>query len=222
MDADRLEQFANTKRAYDKFPQKKEFLIPTRKEFQVGRFLDDNDLMKDVRLFPYSYEPGFNPAMAFNIGVRHAKYDHLIITSPEVLPMTDVLGQLETKLGKNVICQVFDENEEGGISVTLVCSTFRADSPAMYFLAMFNKKDIEAINGWDEEFMKGYGYEDNDFGERWKRAELPYEFCDEIKARHQYHPRIETIPNGVSINSAKYNDNNAKGVIKCENGLSKL
>lgn len=220
MDSDRLEQFVNTKRAYDAMPQKKELLIPTRSELQVARYLDDHKLMKDVRLIPYTTDTGFNCSKALNLGVWNAKYDNIIITSPEVKPTTDVLGQLETKLGENVVCQVFDENEDGGLT-TLVCSTFRADSPAMYFLAMFNKKDIEAINGWDEDFMEGYAYEDNDFGERWKRAGLPFSLCDEIKAVHQYHPRRETIPGGLVTNFNKFNENNDNDTTRCENGLVK-
>lgn len=221
MDADRLEQFANTKRAYDKMPQKKEFIIPTRKEFQVARYLDDNDLMKDVRLIPYKVDTGFNCSKALNIGVRKANYDNIIITSPEVLPATDVLSQFEESLGKNIICQVADQDEGGNLSI-LVTSIYRGDTPAMYFLAMFQKKDIEAINGWDEDFMKGYAYEDNDFGDRWVRAGLPFEVREDIQATHQYHPRSETIKGGMAVNAQHYHDNTDAGVTRCDNGLIKV
>lgn len=218
MDDDRLEQFANTKRVYDKMPQSKEFVIPTRKEFQVARYLDKHNLMKDVRLFPYTIDRGFNCSKALNIGIRNAKYDHIIITSPEVKPVTDVLSQFEEILGTNVICWVDDEDENGKLT-PLVYKGYRSDTPAMYFLAMFNKKDIEAINGWDEDFMKGYAYEDNDFGDRFMRAGLKFEVREDIKAIHQYHPRLETISGGSNINFQKYNENNANNVIRCKYGL---
>lgn len=219
MDTNRLEQFKNTKRVYDKMPQAKEFLIPTRSEFQVARYLDDNKLMNDVRLLPYQHKEGYNPAKALNIGAREAKFDQIIITSPEIMPITEVLGQLEGFVGKNVLCEVMDEDESGEISMCLVNSNFRNKSPAFYFLAMFNKKDVESINGWDEDFMKGYAYEDNDFGERWNRAGLPFIIVDEIKARHQYHPRGETIQGGTEINRLKFEDNNNRGVVWADNGL---
>ena len=222
MDTNRLEQFANTKRAYDKMPQKKEFIIPTRSEFEVARYLDDNRLSNNVRLIPYKVETGFNPSKAFNIALRASKYDQIIVTSPEVLPYPDVLDKLEEVIGQNIICQVYDEGEDGKIMLSLVHQGYRDTSPAMYFLAMFNKKDIEAINGWDEDFMLGYAYEDNDFGERWNRAGLPWKLREDIEATHQYHPRGETIPNGVNINMAKFNDNNYNGVVRCANGLDKL
>lgn len=221
MDDNRLEQFHQTKLAYDDMPQKKEFIIPTRTEFQVARYLDDHGLMKDVRLIPYTIEQGFNCSKALNIGVREAKYDQVIITSPEVKPSPTVLDQLEKLIGQNVLCHVSDQDENGNLT-SLIHAGYRDDSPAMYFLAMFNKKDIEAINGWDEEFMKGYAYEDNDFGERWVRAGLPFEVTEEIQAVHQYHPRGETIPSGLQINFTKYQENNANNIIQPKNGLVML
>jgi len=156
-----------------------------------------------------------------NIGVRNAKYEQIIITSPEVKPSSDVLEQLSHLIGQNVVCQVFDQDIEGNLS-SLVHKGFRSENPAMYFLAMYNKKDIEAINGWDEDFMKGYAFEDNDFGYRWNRAELPFRVEDDIQAVHQYHPRSETIPEGHNTNNHKLEDNNKNRVIKCKNGLKVL
>ena len=222
MDANRLEQFALTKKLYDPMSPVHEFIIPTRSRKEVEKYLKENKLMKNVRFVSYVTESGFNPSKAFNLGVRSAKYDHIIITSPEVRPDTEVLSQLSNYLGENVVCQVFDENDKGEVGELLVNSTYRSQTPAFYFLAMYNKKDIEAINGWDEDFMRGYAYEDDDFGARWVRAGLPFRFCDEIRGVHQYHPRSETVPSGGQINQAHLFENNSRGVIKCANGLEKL
>lgn len=222
LDSNRLKQFAEAKRAYDVMDYDKEFILPTREYPKVYKYLKDNDLLKNVRLIPYEHKRGFNPSKALNIGVREAKYDHIIITSPEVKPKTEVLKQLSELLGQNVICQVHDQGEDGRLVMSLVNNSFRNDTPAYYFLAMFNKKDVESINGWDEDFMKGYAYEDNDFGARWKRAGLPFIIRDDIEAVHLYHPRSETIPGGASINFTKFNENNDKGVVWCENGLNVL
>jgi hypothetical protein len=219
IDANRLEQFKQSKLVYDTFPQKKEFIMPTRSFPEVAQYLRDNLLDRDVRLIAYHTGEGFNPAKALNLGVRAAKYDNIIITSPEVKPITNVLEQFATFPGKNILAQVFDEDESGAQDVTLVCKIFRADTPAMYFLAMFQKSDIEKINGWDEEFMKGYAYEDNDFGDRWVRAGLEFEVVDEIKALHQYHPRSETIHGGMAKNLQHYHDNTDAGVVRCAKGL---
>lgn len=218
MDTNRLEQFKVTKRLYDDMPQKKEFIIPTRSNREVRKYLKDNNLLKDVHIIPYEHDNGFNPSKAFNIGVRKSKFDYIIITSPEVKPQTDVLGQLSKCLGKNVVCEASDQDKDGNLTL-LVSETYRSSDPSMYFLAMFNKSDIEKINGWDEDFMLGYAYEDNDFGARWVRAGLPFEFRSDIKAVHQYHPRSETIPGGMGKNFAKFQENNGRGVTYCKNGL---
>jgi len=221
LDTNRLEQFKVTKRLYDSMDYKKEFIIPTRSYKGVKGYLLANNLAKDIRLIPYKHSSGFNCSKALNLGVRNAKYDSVIITSPEVKPTTNVLEQLSECIGSNVVCQVADENEDGSIGQILVSQIFRSDNPGMYFLAMFNKKDIESINGWDEEFMKGYAYEDNDFGERWNRAGLPFQVRDDIQGVHQYHPRSETIPNGTSINANHFYENSEKGIVWVDNGLTK-
>lgn len=219
MDPNRLKQFHKTKEIYDSFPQKKEIIIPTRHAQEIEDYLTDNDLIKDVRLIPYRHDDGFNPSKAFNIGVRSAEYDNIIITSPEVMPLTNVLEQLSELLDQNVVCQVWDQNENGERGASLVSTKFRNDTPGFYFLAMFRKEDLQTINGWDEEFMKGYAFEDNDFGSRWNRASLPFIIRDDIQAIHQYHPRGETIVGGWHINNDHYEQNNVNGVIRPKNGL---
>lgn len=221
MDSNRLEQFLVTKRIYDSFPEVKEFVIPTREKEKLMPFFKKHKLLKDVRFIPYTIEtPGFNPTKALNIGVRNAKYDNLILTGPEVKPKTQVLEQLSQYLDRNIICQTFDEDYEGKLT-SLVNNHFRNDTPQAYFLGMFQKKDIEAINGWDEDFMLGYAYEDNDFGMRWVRAGLPFEVREEIQAIHQYHPRLETVRNGATTNQEKYYWNKDNNVIRPKNGLIK-
>ena len=220
LDPDRLELFKETKRVYDSMPQKKEFIIPTRNEEVVRKYLHELELDKDVKIVPYTVDIGFNCSKALNLGVLNAKYSQIIITSPEVKPTTPVLSQLEKLLGSNVICQVWDENKNGSFGKSLV-KHFKSKSPSKYFLAMFNKIDILKINGWDEDFMKGYAYEDADFGERWVRANIPCVVRLDIQALHQYHLRKETIPDGGAINRQKFLENNAEKVIKCRNGIYK-
>lgn len=221
LDSNRLKQFAVTKRLYDEMPQKKEFIILTRSYDKVSKFLSENKLDKNVTLLPYEHKEGFNCSKALNIGVMNTNSRNVIITSPEVKPVSNVLEQLSDCRGANVICHVMDEAEDGSVRDVLVSSIFRSDTPAMYFLAMFNKSDIEKINGWDEDFMNGYAYEDNDFGERWRRAGLPFMVRDDIQGIHQYHPRSETIRGGMARNKLKFDENNDNGVIRCENGIIK-
>lgn len=214
MDTNRLDLFEVT------FNKYKEFGIPEGTEFIiVSRTIKEE--IPGTKLVTYEWnEETFNPSMAFNLGVKHAKNDYIIITCPEVMPSTNVLKQLSGKLGKNVLCQVYDENSSKELCMSLVNSSFRCSTPAMYFLALFNKKDIETINGWDEGFMKLYAWEDSDFGSRWVNAGLPFEVADEILAIHQYHPRIGSstaYTNGQLL----YEQNQRERVIRPKNGLVK-
>lgn len=222
MDMDRLPQFTETKQAYDKMKQKKQFIIPTRSYEELKKALTEVNLMKDVFLIPYELEEGFNCSRALNIGVRNAYYPQVIITCPEVKPEPDVLDRLEARRGDNVLAHVVDINQGGNVAGTLVHTDYRSETPAMYFLAMFNKNDIEKINGWDEAFLKGYAWEDSDFGDRWVRAGIPFSVDNEIMARHQYHLRVETIPGGYERNGELYNLNNVAKLIKVKDGLMKL
>lgn len=224
LDSNRLGQFKKTKRVYDRMTQEKEFVIPTRCAAELRAYFKRYRLGKGVRLIPYKHEVGFNCSKALNIGVRNARAESVIITSPEVMPMTPVLAQFEALLGTNVLCQVWDEDQYYSLRVRPLISSRldKSRSPQMYFLALFNRTDIEKINGWDEAFMKGYAYEDCDFGARWVRAGIPFVVRDDIQGRHQYHPRGETILGGTQVNLQRFLMNNKAGIIQCKKGLYKL
>lgn len=188
----------------------------------VTRTITNNtvSMFPNLEIIKYKFEGDtFNPSLALNIGVKNAQFDNIIITCPEVLPLTDIFKQLESECGNNVICQVFDQNKDGSIGLSLVNSNYRSDDPSMYFLAKFNKKDIEKINGWDLEFMKGYAWEDSDFGARFVRAGIPFKVRDDIQALHQWHPRGGANSKGWGVNKIQFELNNKNGVIECDKGL---
>lgn len=219
IDQGREELFSKTMEKYAELgiPKNTEFILVSR-----NCSFDIYDKSIDFKIINYKFEGEyFNPAMALNLGVKHAKYDNIIITCPEVIPLTNVLKQLSSSKRDNIVCQVFDQKPDGSRSISLVNTNFRSNTPGMYFLACFKKEDIECINGWDEEFMKGYAWEDCDFGDRFVRAGLKFKVKDEIQAEHQYHPRESSTSEGYYINAKKYKDNNDNKIFRCENGLTK-
>jgi hypothetical protein len=217
LDTNRLPQLQKTIEAYKAFgiPIGTEFIFVTRTLDCVTEFVG----ILNYKLAKYTHELGFNPSKALNIGVRCASNERIIITSPEVMPKTNVLKQLAEVENQNVVCQVWEQNEDGSIGMSLVNSKFRTEHPGYYFCALFQKSDIEQINGWDEEFMKGYAFEDDDFGHRWSRAKLPFIVRDDIELIHQWHPRSETIPNGWNINKNRMLFNDASGTVWATRGL---
>ena len=122
IDIDRIELF---KSSFEKY---KEFGIPNGTEFLlISRTLVNSPIdSSSIKLIKYNYDGEFfNPSMALNIGVRESKNDNIIIASPEVKPITNVLQQLSERLGRNVVCQVFDETCFHDIGRSLVNNNFR-------------------------------------------------------------------------------------------------
>ena len=214
---DRVPLLMVTLAQYVKFglPKDIEFIIPSR-TLKVGNIKFPNI---NIKIIPYKYEGKyFNPSMALNIGVRNSRFGDILITCPEVKPVTNVLQQLSLLPRGNYVCQVWDLKENGGRRISLVNTKFRGGKPSMYFLAMFKKEDIETINGWDEDFMQGYAFEDDNFGNRFFNSGLKFEVKDGIQAEHQYHER-EPMGEGYTYNRKLNIDKRLEKY--CKNGLIK-
>ena len=196
MDTNRLLLWSKTMRSYHNkgYPAEVEFLIITRSQ-EVQDYVQGSYHKEYCRVIRYELVGSdFSQAVALNIGIKNAKYENIIVTSPEVKPLTNVLHQLSLLPRSNYICQVFDEDEQGNTAFSLVNKNFRGETPAMHFLGCFKNEDLEYINGWSLDYIRGGGaYDDDDFGDRFMKAGLKFEVRDEIQAIHQYHPR-----NGVT------------------------
>ena len=141
-ESERFPLFLNTLNKYNELCDLTdvEFILPSRT--MTSR--TEHPFGATVKVINYIYPTDqFNPCMALNIGVRNAKYDRVIITCPEVMPETDCLGQFGHG---NEVAKVWDIAENGRKTQCLVSSRIRQHTPGFYFLAKFNKKDIELIN----------------------------------------------------------------------------
>jgi len=156
-----------------------------------------------------------SPIYAINLGFRIAKYDSVIVTSPEIIHVTPVIKQLLKLVGQNILCKVTElsTRDPKRKKIRLLMGTqesFRCKEPGMYFIGMYNKKDWWAIGGIDEKTMDGIGYEDRDFGNRFNRAHLIFKVIDEIEGFHQEHYRGYQDVNLLNHNRSilEYNDSN--------------
>ena len=215
-DKERLPWMMKTLEKYKQFGNLEgtEFILPSR----VLSAKDVDGLGLNIRIVTYAWTGEFNPSMAFNVGVRAAAFDNIIISSPEVMPISDVVAELRKLERGNYVCQVFDEDVNGKRTISLVNKHMRGENPGMYFLALFRKEDILTINGWDENFMGGCAWEDNDFGERFVRSGAKFEILEYIHAEHKYHFRWYL---NVDRNKAIYEKNKADGIVRCKNGIEK-
>lgn len=194
-----------------------EFVIVSR---TLEPFTVDGLNLKFVR---YEWHgDNWNPALALNVGVINASYYNILITCPEVRPETHVLEQLSALPRGNYVCQVFDLRQDGSIDHSLVNSGYRWQTPGFYFAAMFQAEDVAAINGWDMDLMRGFAFDDDDFGARFVRAGLTHEMRDEIQCSHQWHPRGHCGGVAFERNRRVFTQNNENGVTACARGMDEV
>jgi len=145
-----------------------------------------------IRVIHYTLEDSFfNMSVPLNLGLRASKFNNIIVTSPEVIPITSVFKQLYKLERGNYICQVLDQKENKDIVRSLIHTGYRADNPGYCFFASYKKEDLMAIGGWDESFRNCQGYEDRDFGERLIKSGAEYKVLNDVILLHRWHERIE-------------------------------
>jgi hypothetical protein len=218
-DVDRIPLFLNTLSRYILcgIPPKIEVIVVTRtfSELVIPGL--------DIRVIKYEHNGNyFCPSLALNLGVKNAKYKNIIISFPEVRPITNILNTFCIMERGNYICKIFDLAQCGCKYQTLVQNGFRDETPGLYFLAMYKREDIESINGWDMRFMNGYSNEDIDFGQRMVNAKISFKVMDGMVAEHQWHKRRSEDCDGYKMNRLIYEENKRLCVTKCTNGLSEI
>jgi hypothetical protein len=153
------------------------------------------------RKFPsYSFrridgEPGYrNPAAAWNKAYQAVATEFIYQFSSECIHQPDNVTNA-LKWLKVAPCVVFgkarDSGEYGGVVTgpDPLLLTDAAHPRPLGFVMAFPSWAIRAIEGQDEEYMKGQGYEDDDFVYRLWQLGIPFIFDDSIQVVHQAHPR---------------------------------
>jgi hypothetical protein len=158
---------------------------------------------------------GHNPSRAWNVGIREALGAWVGLSSPEVMhTLPTNLAWLEqavwalaraNQLQTAVIADVYDETWRdtefdgwigGGVRERM-----------LNFLAVYPKAALVEMGGFDEDFLAGFAFEDNEFADRWVRRGGRYVFThQQVTAEHLPHPRPAEgeVAEGVRINQALY------------------
>lgn len=156
-----------------------------------------------------------NPSLAWNIGIRKAVGDKIMLTSPEVIHWTNTLEQGEKNCCNNriVIALVLDQTTpETDISFIdnntglgcLVSSGWRQHDAGLYFIGVVPKVLFEWMHGIDEEYMRGLSWEDTDTGRRMIAAGGKLVHADDMIGLHQWHERVDIYGDGGSINQKRF------------------
>jgi len=181
------------------------------------------DLSEDYHLIYVKKEKDRwrGPSIAYNIGFSVAKGDVIFLNGADCVHMGDMMSYVFDNMednsylnfsayrgldGHNSIFRSFDWCYSELIRMKKSFLTRKAENwhihsgffPAMIpFCAAITKKNIEALNGFDERFAEGIGYEDSDFEVRIKNLGLDLKQVDEPYCLHQKHP-LTQYPNNLN------------------------
>lgn len=133
------------------------------------------------------------PARAWNHGFSKVKTDYVICLSSDVVLEQNAARIIEALIqGPPVV--VFGKCVDDGplplvksATPNLLCG---ADHPRpLGFIMALPMWAVRTIGGYDEAFMDGLWYEDDDFTLRLARLGLPFVFDDRVSGTHRHHER---------------------------------
>jgi glycosyltransferase involved in cell wall biosynthesis len=134
------------------------------------------------------------PSIPFNIGIRAAIGDVLILQNPECMHVNnviDVLAGLVTPRNA-VYASVRNCNEDGSIAAWMVHPT---DPWGIFHCGAIYRDILMLIGGFDEDYIY-WGFEDRDLQSRLMCLGLEFIFTPDAVAHHQWHwrtPDTETV-----------------------------
>jgi predicted glycosyltransferase involved in capsule biosynthesis len=162
-----------------------------------------------------------NPCVPFNLGFKEAEGEIIIIQNPECFHTSDLISFVEENLKENdyFTFGCYSLNEENTKNLlnsfdyhkNIITKNRGATSngddawynhpiyrPVGYhFTSAIYKNKLEELNGFDERFAKGYGYDDDEFLHRVKKI-CNFKILNYPLVLHQHHYNIQTT-NGNNI-----------------------
>lgn len=180
-----------------------------------------------------------NPCVPFNIGIKEAKGEIIVLQNPECMHVHDVLEYINNNIddSKYISISAYSLNEKltddlyRSIENNNVLDFFRSlrkqvltdhligwynhsiHRPRYYhFCSAMTKKNMDLLGGFDEIYANGIGFDDDDFVERIKKIGLKLIIEDNVSVIHQWHkPFAYSRPNTVElVNKNKLIFNNRK------------
>lgn len=140
---------------------------------EIRSYMDQYEMpYRWFRIEPFEYPPWTytlphpdggvtnNPALAMNRLIELAEGRRLMFLSSDCMLPKDSVKMAKRRAGNYYyIASVMDQ-----ASNMMYVGEHRP--LPLHFFACVKKEHVEAINGFDEEFLRGLGFEDNDFGVR--------------------------------------------------------
>lgn len=143
-------------------------------------------------------DAAYNPAKHFNYASRLARGKYFVLTNPETAITCDVFGLLDDEIAKDtayIMCSCAN-CDNVHINGTLVQGRHIEwyqhsvnRNTRLHFYSVLSKNIYNYVGGFDEEFVKGIGYEDNDFANNLIKHGVEYVYRDNISTIHIMHDK---------------------------------
>jgi hypothetical protein len=144
----------------------------------------------------FQYKGMNDPGPAMNVGIRHARFDRVVISSPEVAHAVktnlDRLSAWPLEESDALIADVFDPNFIYDVQLRGMIGGGPGRRP-LHFLGMYYRQRLIDMGGFEEEFLCGWGFQDSEFVHRFqKKWGGTFQFTGPaVRAFHQPHDRLE-------------------------------
>lgn len=147
--------------------------------------------------------PTWNPCIAFNTVAQESLGEYLIVTNPECFHESNILAGMDEEFEKNpniyIMCGCMNkkrcnlyiekfEDLHGEEAGWYQHSIYR--NAQFHFCAGISKGNWDKIGGFDEDFRYGTSFEDADFRNRVRRANVPFILRDDLLTIHISHASL--------------------------------
>jgi glycosyltransferase involved in cell wall biosynthesis len=168
-----------------------------------------------------------NPCVTFNIGLREAKGDIIVLQNPECFHVHDILSYLNENINdtnyisisayglNSILTKTLPNNIANDTVEELLKSlpqeTYRGwDTLGWYnhsiyrpvhfhFCSAMSRNSMAKLNGFDERFAYGIGYDDDEIIVRIRKLGLNMIIEDKLSVIHQYHSSLWEPPNAAQL-----------------------
>lgn len=147
-----------------------------------------------------------NPCVVFNRGITKATGDIILLQSPECIHVGDCLSYIAKNLTiKNYITLACIAETNSNDKIWYNHKEY--NPRGLHFASAIYKSNIDKLGGgFDEDYAKGYCFDDNDFVEKVKELGLEVEILDDKVPYvvHQYHEPAPYVNCGENKESVEY------------------
>jgi glycosyltransferase involved in cell wall biosynthesis len=168
-----------------------------------------------------------NPCIPFNIGIQAAGGDIIVLQNPECLHIHDVLTYINENVNDTNYISISAYGLDPQLTMllpgycenntlidffkTLPQRTYSGGPTSgwynhsryrpvhFHFCSAISRNNMAKLNGFDERYALGVGYDDDEITYRIRMLGLNTIIEDRISVIHQYHPTLWTAPNTAQL-----------------------